>query len=245
MELIVLGSSSTGNCYVFRASDGVLIVECGIDIRELKKALSWRLNIIAGCLVSHRHKDHSKFIPQLTKCGIKVLALEDVLLDYDNSTRTFCKAVEPMTGYKVGGFKVFTLPVDHDVPCLGFVIEHAEMGKLLFVTDTMMLRYRIKGLTHIMLEANYSDEILQENIDNGVVPRSMRARLMQSHMELQTATDILKTTDLSNVSKIILLHLSERNGDAEVFKRHIEQQTGKPTVIAAPGVRVDLSNEPY
>lgn len=245
MELIVLGSSSSGNCYIFRASDGVLVVECGIDIRELKKALSWQLNGVVGCLVSHRHKDHSKFLRQVTECGIKVFVLEDVLLDYDARTRTFCKVIEPMHGYKIGSFKVFTLSVDHDVPCLGFIIEHAEMGKLLFVTDTMMLRYRIKGLTHIMLEANYSDEILQENINNGVMPRSMRARLMQSHMELQTARDILKTTDLSEVRKVMLLHLSERNSDADAFKDYIEQETGKPTLIATPGLRVSLSNEPY
>lgn len=245
MELIVLGSSSSGNCYVFRASDGVLVVECGIDIRELKKALSWRVNNVVGCLVSHRHKDHSKYLRQITECGIKVLALEDVLLDYDSSTRIFCKTIEPMHGYKVGGFKVFTLPVDHDVPCVGFVIEHAEMGKLLFVTDTMMLRYRIKGLNYVMLEANYSDEILQENIDNGVMPPSMRARLMQSHMELQTARDILKTTDLSDVNKIVLLHLSERNSDAGIFKSYIEQEIGKPTLIATSGLRIDLNVEPY
>ncbi|EKC78421.1 hypothetical protein LEA_03506, partial [human gut metagenome] len=48
------------------------------------------------------------------------------------------------TATKWEAFKVFVLPVVHDVPCVGFVIEHQEMGRLLFITDTMMLEYRLR-----------------------------------------------------------------------------------------------------
>lgn len=150
-----------------------------------------------------------------------------------------------MHGYKVGSFKVFTLPVVHDVPCLGYVIEHDEMGKLLFVTDTMMLDYRIAALNHIMIEANYSDDILDEAIESGRTDRSSRERLLESHMEIKTTEQIIRTTDLTAVSDIVLLHLSSRHGDAEQFRTRIKKAVGKPVFVASPSFKLDISKQPY
>lgn len=245
MKLTCIGSSSKGNCYILSAADGVLIVECGISLSEVKKALKWRLNGVCGCLVSHRHGDHSKHLPDFVRNGIRVLALADVFDHYGIADRGFCKIIEPMRGYKVGGFRVLPLAVSHDVPCLAFIIDHNEMGKLLFVTDTMMFNYRIKGLNHIMLESNYCDDVLQHNIDNGTMPRSMRSRLLQSHMELQTAADTITATDISDVRNIIMLHLSDRNSDADAIQRKITEASGRPVYIAEPGLQLDLSKTPY
>ena len=240
MVLSCLGSGSSGNCYLFSASDGVLLLECGISLPEIKKALRFKLKGIVGCLVSHEHRDHSKCLKDILGCGINVLALQEVFDSCGITNRAFCKVAQPMHGYKFGNFKVLCLPVAHDVPCLGFVISHPEMGKTLFVTDTMMLEYRIPGLNHIMLEANYADDILQDNIESGLVPISMRSRLMHSHMELNTAIDILRTNDLSDVSEIILVHLSGNNSNAVRFKAEAEGATGLPTYIAHAGLQINL-----
>ena len=133
MKLLCIGSSSRGNGYILQSSNGALLIECGMPLVEVKKSLGWKLSGISGCVVSHRHKDHSKYLPEYLKFGIRALALEDVFASFPKLNRTFCKSIEPMHGYIVGGFKVYALPVVHDVPCLGFVIEHSEMGKLLFV----------------------------------------------------------------------------------------------------------------
>ena len=56
MILKVLGSSSTGNCYLLQSSEGeTLIIECGINIREIKKALNFNMRNVAGVLISHEH----------------------------------------------------------------------------------------------------------------------------------------------------------------------------------------------
>lgn len=240
MVLKVLGSSSKGNCYLLEASDGVLIIEAGIPAVEIKKALRFELSKVLGCVISHQHRDHSKFLKEFLSCGIKILALEDVFTSHNLTNRSFCKAIEPMHGYKVGGFKIFTLPVVHDVPCLGFIIEHQEMGKLLFVTDTMMLEYLVPKLDHIMLEVNYCDRILQENIEVGIVPVSMRDRLMHSHMELQTAKEILRSNNLSETKEVILLHLSDNNSDAKLFADEISRVAGKSVYIARKGLELNL-----
>lgn len=246
MKLKVLGSSSSGNCYILEASDGsALVIECGVPLIEVKKALDFKIGRIAGAIVTHQHGDHSKFIAEYLKSAIRVCALKEVFDAHALKSRIFCKEIEPMHGYIIGAFKVFAVPVEHDVPCVGYVIEHEEMGMMLFVTDTMLFEYRIPNLSHIMIEANYSDEILDYNIENGITPASMRQRLLQSHMEIKTTENILLSSNLDTVNDIILIHLSHNNSDAKQFKQRIMQKTGKPVIIAKRGVCVDVSKESY
>lgn len=245
MKLRCLGSGSSGNSYILEASDGILLIEAGIPLMEVKKALRFDLSKVRGCLISHRHNDHAKYVNDFLMAGIRVLALKDVFESHDIRIAAFHKEIEPKHGYIVGGFKVYALSVAHDVPCLGFIIEHQEMGKLLFITDTMMLEYRIPNLNHIMIEANYSDDVLDYNIENGITPAGMKDRLLHSHMELSTAKDILMANDLSQVNEIILIHLSGNNSDPEVFVDEVSSVSGKPTYIAKAGFEISLDKEPY
>lgn len=246
MILKCLSSGSSGNCYILQANSGEkLIIECGLPFREIKRGLDYDLHGVVGCLVSHRHSDHSKALHDVIKAGIRVLAIEDVFVALGVKYRTLCKTIQSMRGYVIGEFRILVLDVAHDVPCVGFIIEHAEMGKLLFVTDTMMLEWKLPTLDHIMLECNYSDATLQRNIDIGLVPAIMRERLMRSHMELQTAKGVLTENDITQVKEIILIHLSGNNSNAELFKREIGKATGKPISVAECGLVMRLSKEPY
>lgn len=56
MKLKVLGSGSSGNSYLFTDSGGIhLIVECGIHPSEIKKAIDFNLEKVAGVIVTHGH----------------------------------------------------------------------------------------------------------------------------------------------------------------------------------------------
>lgn len=247
MKLIVLGSSSRGNGYllVSERSRGVLAIEAGIPLSETKKALRYEISRIDGLAVSHEHGDHAKHLGEYLENGIRVYALRETLEAKGAIRSPFARPVEPMRGCRAGEFLLMPFPVDHDVPCAGWVISHPEMGRLVFVTDTMMLRHRLPKAEHLLIEANYADDILQENIDSGLVPPSMRSRLEHSHMALTTTIAALKDADLSETRDIVLLHLSAANSDAERFRRETEDATGIPVYIADKGLTLDISKEPY
>jgi phosphoribosyl 1,2-cyclic phosphodiesterase len=114
------------------------------------------------------------------------------------------------------------------------------MGKLLYITDSYYCKYRFKGLNHIMIEANYSKEILNENLYNDNTALPVRDRVVESHMSLETCKEFLQANDLSQVKDIALIHLSDSNSDAERFKREVEGLTGKPTYIASKGLEIEL-----
>lgn len=174
------------------------------------------------------------------------MALDDVLQHRRIEGKPFTKAIQPKRGYHVGGFRIFTLPLVHDVPSVGFIIEHPEMGKMVFVTDTMMLEYRLPDdINHYLLECNYSDAILSENLMNGTIDRIRADRTKTSHMEIETTKGILRANDLSQVQNIVLIHLSAQNSDANLFCREIYQLTHKSVTAARNGSKIELNKIPY
>lgn len=245
MRLNVLGSDSNGNCYVLQNDKEALIIEAGVRFSEVKKALKWQLSKVVGAVITHEHNDHAKYVRDFVSNGITVLALPSVFKAKGIDSLSFRKEIEPMHGYIVGGFKVFAIPVCHDVPCVGFIIEHEDMGRMLFVTDTMMLEYRVPGLNHILLEANYAEDILDMKIEAGSVPLSMKPRLIHSHMEIETTKGILRANDLSGVNEIVLIHLSNGNSDERRFVREVQEVSGKPVYAAVAGLELNLSKNPY
>jgi phosphoribosyl 1,2-cyclic phosphodiesterase len=130
---------------------------------------------------------------------------------------------------QIGTFSVKPFMVHHDAAePVGYLIESKATGeRLLFVTDAYYIDYRFGGLTHIMCEANYCNESLAD-ADND--PR--RSRLRHSHMSIENCIEMLLANDLSQVKEIWLIHLSSSNGDAEGFKRAVQEATGSVAYIA-------------
>ncbi len=135
--------------------------------------------------------------------------------------------------FRIGTWTILPFETQHDAAePLGFLLANQDGEKLLYATDTYFIRYCFQGLTHIMIEANYSLDILKRNVEAGAVPKKLKNRLLKSHFSLENMKRFLQANDLSNVEAIFLLHLSDGNSDAERFKREIQEISGKPVYIA-------------
>lgn len=239
MILKVLGSSSQGNCYILENKNEALIIEAGVRFIEVKKALGFDIRKVSGCLITHQHNDHAKYIKAMVESGFPTLALEEVWTAKGvTGSRAYC--IERGKGYRFGRFKVLPFDACHDVPCVGYLIDHPETGRIMFLTDSCMCEYVFPGLNQVMIECNYSDAKLVEAINAGRTLPSQRERLMTSHMELNTCKGFLCANDLTNVANIILLHLSDNNSDEKHFVSEIERQTGKVVYAAHTGLEIEL-----
>ena len=142
------------------------------------------------------------------------------------------RTLETTVRVGIGNFIILPFNVEHDVnEPLGFLIYHKELGKVVFATDTYYLSNRFKDVDHILIECNYSEDIL-DNL------QSHRARVLKSHMSLETLKSTLKTWDLSSTKDIMLIHVSEGNGEPERFRGEIEEMTGIKTYIATKGLEI-------
>lgn len=242
MKLTVLGSSSAGNGYILSNGKETLIIECGVKLMEVKKVLSFDISTIKGALVSHRHGDHAKYLKEYHEAGIPILTSQDVA----EASGLPLNVMVPPKGYRAGGFSVVSFPLAHDVECLGFLISHIDTGNILFITDSFMCEYTFPNLSHVIIEANYADDILQEAITKGGTLPCMRPRLISSHMELETTKGILAANDLSSVINIVLCHLSNGHSDEQRFVREVKQLTGKSNVYAAhKGMTAHFGKQPF
>lgn len=239
MVLKVLGSSSQGNCYILENKNEALIIDAGVRFIEVKKALGFDIRKVSGCLITHQHNDHAKYIKAMVESGFPTLALEEVWTAKGvTGSRAYC--IERGKGYRFGRFKVLPFDACHDVPCVGYLIDHPETGRIMFLTDSCMCEYVFPGLNQVMIECNYSDAKLVEAINAGRTLPSQRERLMTSHMELNTCKGFLCANDLTNVANIVLLHLSDNNSDEKNFVSEIERQTGKVVYAAHTGLEIEL-----
>lgn len=227
IEITALASSSKGNCY--RITDGhtPLLLECGINYRDIQKGFDFRMSEVAGCLVTHEHGDHCKSIKDVLKAGIDVYTSSGTVEALSINHHRI-KTVRAKEQFHLGTWTILPFDVQHDVSePLGFLLANQAGEKLLFATDTYYIKYRFQGLTHLMVECNFSEKILLENILSGKVPKVMKKRLRESHFSLENVKDFLKANDLSKVQEIWLLHLSDSNSDEKLFKEEIQKLTGK------------------
>ena len=218
MEIKILASGSKGNCYYVSDGQTPLLIECGIPWAKIQRKLDFKTSEIQACLISHMHQDHCKAIKEVQKFGIPYYSPEEMRI----SEYVY-----------IGSWAVHAFDAVHDVPCLGFVMKTRISGeKLLYLSDSAYCKYRFPDLNFIMIGCNYDADLLNESIAEGTVDRGERHRLIHAHASLQTVKEMLQANDLSQVKAIYLLHLSNRNSDADRFKKEIQELTGKPVYVA-------------
>lgn len=232
IDIKTLASGSKGNCYHITDGSTPILIECGIRFKDIQIALDFKTSDIAGCLISHEHKDHTRGLKDVLQAGINAYASQGTI-EQEGIKHHRLKPIQTKKQFKIGTWMVLPFDVQHDAAePFGFLLQSQNGGKLLFATDTYYIKYRFKGLTHIMVECNYSKKILEENIMNGLVHPIMKRRLMKSHFSLENVKEFLKANDLSKLQEIHLIHLSDNNSDENMFKNEIQMLTGKPVYVS-------------
>lgn len=230
MEIKCLGSGSSGNSYLIYDGKSALLLEAGLKKADIINGYYEYLERICGCLVTHEHKDHAKSVADLAKFGIDIYASKGTFDGIGNISHSHrCNFVSAGKQFKTGSYVIMPFETKHDCnESLGFLIySTATHERLLFATDTYYIPNTFKHLNIIMVECNYSETIMNEQLEKGCLNRSLAQRIQQSHFALENVVDFLKANDLSKVSEIYLIHLSSTNADAEIFKKEIQSLTGK------------------
>jgi phosphoribosyl 1,2-cyclic phosphodiesterase len=245
MELTTIGTGSKGNAYILGNGDEALLIECGVNIKDIKKALDFDLSKVVGCIVTHEHQDHCKAIHDVMKLGIDVWASSGTHVACgSNSNRT--RSTFKKDTFKVGNFKILAFDVKHDAAePLGFLIEHPDCGKVLFLTDTYYCEYIFKGLNNIIIEANYSKEIIDRKFGADSGKEFLRNRILKSHFSLANCKDMLSANDLTKVNNIVLIHLSDSNSDEKQFQKEVAELTSKTVTVASNGMKINFGKTPF
>lgn len=215
MKLKCIATGSTGNCYTLTSDSGeTLILDCGIPIKEIKKGLNWNVKGIVGVLCTHKHLDHSKSVLELCKTGFHTVV---PYLIYSKSETFGCRMKK--SNFKIDTFALTTIDgnwthTDADgTPCpiYGFLITHKEMGKMLYITDCKLIKWKFKDINHILLGVNYDKDLIDR--DN----TGKANHVFRGHLSIDTACDFVKSNDSDSLQNVIMCHLSSENADKDSF----------------------------
>ncbi|MEK5331522.1 MBL fold metallo-hydrolase [Lysinibacillus sp. FSL W8-0992] len=231
IEIKTLATGSKGNCYHITDGSTPLLLECGISFKQIQQGVNFETSSLGGVLVTHEHKDHCKGVESVLNRGLDVYmskgTQEALQLQHHRIV-----TVESKKQFRVGTWTILPFDVQHDVnEPLGFLLQSDNGSKLLFATDTYYVKYRFTGLTHIMIECNYDQQTLDDNVESGRVHPAMRKRVMRSHFSLENLLEFFRANDLSKVEEIHLLHLSDGNSNVERIFKAVARTTGKMIFI--------------
>ena len=129
------------------------------------------------------------------------------------------------------------MSVPHSCECYAYLIEHDDMGRMLFATDCKAFNYKISGLNHVFIESNWDEELVLENLCNEADIRSRYG----NHLEIQGTIRALKNNYSPSLQTICLIHLSESNADPSAFVSRIKGELGFENVhYAIKGLEISL-----
>lgn len=226
----MIGSGSSGNCYLINDGRTALLLDAGVPFSAVQQAMDFDTGAIRGCLITHQHGDHAKAGKQLAKRGIKLYANANTAVMIGKGA---C-VLQPRVAYGIDTFTILPFEVEHDVPCFGYRIDSLVTGeRLVYITDAAGFRFSIRGATHLLMECNHSHRQLIENVRNGKVDAALASRISRTHMSLERLAAYLTDWHIHTeaVKKIMLIHLSDINANADEMIETISRGTDAEVVV--------------
>ena len=234
------GSNSEGNCYSLTDSSGqVLLIEAGVPRGKVCRLINWNITNVVGCVVTHHHLDHVASAPKLKMMGVEVFSPFE--LDEHRREVVF------------GNYRIKSFPLTNSMerfvhtngdgtecPVYGFLIEHDEMGKMVYLTDCEFCKWRFTKLrlNHMLIGVNYQEKYAP-------ISDAKKAHVISGHMSESTAIDFIKANQTSDLQNIILGHLSEFSCNAEELVANVKKvaETGVSIHVATPKLELELRKD--
>ena len=235
-----LGSGSSGNALLVCTSRAVVLVDCGVGVRRLQRALDaagLSISNVDALLVSHEHSDHIRELPRFVTQGTAVLSTRGTARAAGVPTHLWeeTRAGRPV---RIADVEVTAIPVCHDAvdPC-GFLIR-SDAGSVTVVTDlgcpSPAVAEAIGESRLVVLEANHDEGMLRR----GPYPEHLRRRILSDsgHLSNSGCADLLVRAVHRSLQPptVWLAHLSETNNRPHLAKQTVQRR------LAQAGMTLDL-----
>ncbi len=219
MELIVLGSGSSGNAAIVRAAGTTLLLDAGLSAKKTLARLSAAgidPGEIDAVLLTHEHGDHAGGLPVLLRhlrCPVYAtrLTAEDLQEQDPRYASAEWRLFATGSTFSLRSLEVTTFSVPHDAADpVGFAIRSTS-ASLGVITDLGHVNHsvvhHVSGVNCLFVEANHDEQMLQADTKR---PFAIKQRILSPHGHLsnRAAGDLARRVLTSALSHVILGHLS-------------------------------------
>lgn len=223
VRFMSFSSGSCGNCYYLGTQDRGILIDAGVSVRRLRKALDaagLTEDSFGAVLVTHDHQDHIRHLDKFCQYLHKPVYATDELhqaLAFRRSTQ------DTIAGYRqvlargrwndIDGIRVRYFEVPHDATqTVGYAIG---MDDCRFVIMTDIGRMTDEAVSFarqadtVVIESNYDMDMLM----GGPYTYDLKMRIVQGHGHLSNdeCADAIRRFLHPGLRNIFLCHLSEHN----------------------------------
>lgn len=250
VRFISLASGSSGNCYYLGTEKYGVLIDAGIGIRTIKRALKEfhvPLDSIRAVFVTHDHADHIKAVGNLgEKLNIPIYTTARIheginksycMTEKLNHSIRYLEKEQPLT---LEDFKIESFEVPHDgTDNVGYCFEIGNKV-FSFLTDLGEItptaaRYICKA-NYLIIEANYDEEMLKM----GPYPQYLKERISSNtgHMSNADTAEFLAENITEQLKYIWLCHLSKENNHPELAFKTVEWKLKNKGVLVGKDVQL-------
>jgi phosphoribosyl 1,2-cyclic phosphodiesterase len=250
-SLIALGSGSRGNCFALEHEGAVLLVDAGFSARELQKRAEragLSLGALAGIALTHEHGDHACGALKLAqRTGAPILASPGTwaALSRAGADGVTWQPIGSAARAEAWPFSVWGCPIAHDAAePLAVAVELPDGVRVGVAYDlgrpTSAVRYLLRQLTAIIIEANHDEVLLRTS----GYPPSVQQRIAGSagHLSNRAAAEVLVEAMHPGLATVVLAHLSQRCNEEQVARATVEAALRRAGFTG--GVYVARQDEP-
>lgn len=179
-----------------------------------------------GCdYKSHPPLDHSKSLNDFNSMGISVF--EPYIIEKPMKIGNGYFRVQAFDLTTLDGSWTHTNADGTPCPIYGFLIAHEEMGRMLYITDCELIKWKFKDINHILLGVNYDKDLIDR--DN----TGKANHVFRGHLSIDTACEFVKANYSDSLQNVIMCHLSSENSDRDSFIEKMKK--------VAPAANVDVA----
>lgn len=235
-----INSGSNGNCYYVGNDTEAVLVDVGINCKEIEKRMKrLKLDIqkVKAIFISHEHSDHI--------IGTAVLANKYNLPVYIsagtlNGSNFGLKRISthPLTDgipVMVGGLKIIPFAKEHDAADpLSFTVQYNGYS-VGVITDIGIVCENVKKhftqCDAVFLEANYDTDMLI----NGRYPLYLKRRITggKGHVSNAQALELFINHRSDKLKYLILSHLSKENNNPDLVYALFNEHANETHVVVA------------
>lgn len=215
MQIMSIGSGSSGNCFYLETGGSRLLIDLGLNTKTIVNALS-SIGItpadIDGVFITHTHSDHTSAIPVMRKrlhCPYYMSELSNARLFLPGTV-----VVTPGRPFRISDTVTVTAAeTSHDCPgslCYRFDTDTESIG---YATDLGHVSEEIKdmlrGCSALVLECNHDVQMLRD----GPYPFILKRRILSDagHLSNDACASAAAEFASSGTKSIYLAHLSREN----------------------------------
>ncbi len=235
----VIATGSSGNCTLLTTSTGEKIIcDAGIPYKKIRETAGY----VDRAIITHEHGDHAHMptIKKLLANGTEVYmtrGTRDALKLKNRHNLHVIKAELTMTPIRLGSCNLKALNAMHDAAEPIVFQVYDEEDRVLYATDTMHVPNwygEDNAFTKVLIEANYSESALEKS----EIEDWRKKRVYENHCSIERVIghfehwkkyEGTKIDVLSKLKEIHLIHISRKNGNAEEFKKKLEEVVDVPT----------------